>query len=162
MRMDFDFAGHAGWAAVRKRFSLRLPENWAFELRLRGETGPQTLEFKLSDESGQNVWWSVRRDFEFPSEWATVRIPKRKVSFAWGPAGGGEIRQIGFVEIAVTAASGGRGRVWLDELTFEELPRQSGIAPRVAASASSEQPGFPAAAAVDGNAATLWRSAPGE
>ena len=27
LRMDFDFNGHAGWAAARKAFPVRLPEN---------------------------------------------------------------------------------------------------------------------------------------
>ena len=87
LRMDFDFGGRAGWAAVRKPLALRLPENWAIDLRLKGETPPQTLEFKLLDRSGKNVWWSVRRPYEFPKEWTTLRIRKRQVSFAWGPAG---------------------------------------------------------------------------
>ena len=162
LRLDFDFAGHAGWAAVRKAFPMRLPENWAFRLRLRGETAPQTLEFKLLDARGENVWWSVRRAYEFPRNEATLTFRRRQVSFAWGPAGGGDLRELGFVEIAITAEAGGRGTVWLEELDFEELPAEptGPFAPR--ASASSESPGFPAAAAVDGDPKTFWRSGPAE
>ena len=86
LRMDFDFGGRAGWAAVRRPLPMRLPENWVIDLRLKGDTLPQTLEFKLLDASGENVWWSVRRPYEFPRDWTTLRIRKRQVSFAWGPA----------------------------------------------------------------------------
>lgn len=129
LRLDFDFQGHAGWAAARKAFPRRLPENWAFTLRLNGEAPPETLEFKLVDPTGKNVWWSVRRDFEFPRDWKTLRIRKRQVSFAWGPARGGEIRELGSVEITVTAGSGGKGFLAIDEFALEELPPQEGPLP---------------------------------
>ncbi|PYQ37174.1 MAG: hypothetical protein DMF55_02035 [Acidobacteria bacterium] len=164
LRMDFDFSGHAGWAAVRKAFPVRLPENWVMDLRLKGDTPPQTLEFKLLDASGENVWWSVRRPYEFPREWTTVRIRKRQVSFAWGPAGGGELRDLGFLEVTVTAAAGGKGTVWLDNLTLEELPPATAKPPPATAIASSAAPGSASGLALDGNPATAWRSAggPGE
>ena len=139
LRMDYDFRGHGGWAAARKDFPRALPENWAIRLRLRGEGPPQTLEFKLLDPSGKNVWWSVRRDFAFPSDWTTLTIRKRQVTFAWGPAGGGVLTDLGAIEITVTAASGGRGRVWIDELALDILP----------------PPGAPPAPLGE------WRSAPG-
>jgi hypothetical protein len=158
LRMDFDFGGHAGWAAVRKAFPIRLPENWAIDLRLKGETLPQTLEFKLLDRSGQNVWWSVRRPYEFPQEWTTLRIRKRQVSFAWGPAGSGEIRDLGFIEITVTAATGGKGTVWLDELALEELPAAPAKPPIPIVHASSSVPGSEPERALDRNPGTSWRS----
>ena len=161
LRMDFDFSGHAGWAAVRKAFPVRLPENWVMDLRLKGDTPPQTLEFKLLDASGENVWWSVRRPYEFPREWTTVRIRKRQVSFAWGPAGGGELRDLGFLEVTVTAAAGGKGTVWLDNLTLEELPPATAKPPPATAIASSAAPGSASGLALDGNPATAWRSAAG-
>ena len=129
LRMDFDFGGHAGWAAARKAFPRRMPPNWAFTLRLKGEAPPETLEFKLLDPTGENVWWSVRRGFEFPGDWKTLRIKKRQVAFAWGPARGGEIKDLGFVEITVTAGQGGKGRVEIDELALEELPLEEGPLP---------------------------------
>jgi hypothetical protein len=158
LRMDFDFGGRAGWAAVRKAFPIRLPENWAIDLRLRGETPPQTLEFKLLDRSGKNVWWSVRRPYEFPRQWTALRIRKRQVSFAWGPAGGGELRDVGFLEITVTAATGGKGTVWLDELALEELPPPTEKPPVPVASASSAEGGAEPERAVDGDRKTAWRA----
>jgi len=122
LRLDFDFQGRAGWAAARKAFPRRLPENWAFEVRIRGEAPIETLEFKLIDPSGENVWWSVRRGFEFPREWTTLTIPKRRVAFAWGPVRAGGVRELGSIEITVTAEAGGRGSVWIDQLSLRTLP----------------------------------------
>ena len=45
LRMDFDFRGHAGWAAARKTFPRTLPENWAIAFAIRGEAPVETLEF---------------------------------------------------------------------------------------------------------------------
>ena len=129
LRMDFDFGGHAGWAAARKAFPRRMPGNWAFTLRLKGDAPPETLEFKLVDPTGENVWWSVRRGFDFPGDWKTLRFKKRQVAFAWGPARGGDIKDLGSVEITVTAGQGGKGSVLIDELAFEELPVDAGPLP---------------------------------
>jgi hypothetical protein len=158
--MDFDFGGHAGWAAARKAFSPNLPPNWAINLRLKGETAPQTLEFKLLDRSGQNVWWSVRRSYDFPRDWTTLRISKRQVSFAWGPAAGGEISDLGFIEITVTAASGGKGSVWLDQLELVQLAPATKGPLSATATARSSAPGAGPEKAVDGDPATSWQSAP--
>jgi hypothetical protein len=160
LRLDFDFSGRAGWAAVRKAFSRPLPPNWALELRLKGDAPSETLEVKLLDDSGQNVWWSVRRDFTFPRTWTTLRIRKRQISFAWGPAGGGSIERLGFLEIAITAGAGGRGTVWIDGLVLEELPLDS-APPAPLLRASSSVPGSGPDRALDGDPGTGWRSAPG-
>ena len=98
LRLDFDFRGHAGWAAARKAFPRTLPENWAIGFTLRGDAPVETLELKLLDRTGENVWWSVRRDFAFPREWTTLRYRSGR-SPAWGPAHGSELRDLGFVEI---------------------------------------------------------------
>ncbi|HEX4439635.1 MAG TPA: discoidin domain-containing protein [Thermoanaerobaculia bacterium] len=130
LRVDFDFRGRAGWAASRKRFPAALPENWSFAVRLRGEASPQTLEFKLLDASGENVWWSVKRNLALPREWTTLRYPKRRVEFAWGPGDrNAPLRQLGFVEITVTAASGGKGTLWIDRLELEALPPEGAPLP---------------------------------
>ncbi|HEU5250563.1 MAG TPA: discoidin domain-containing protein, partial [Thermoanaerobaculia bacterium] len=158
LRMDFDFAGHAGWAAVRRKLSLDLPANYEFTFRIRGEAMVNNLEFKLVDESGENVWWTNRRDFEFPRDWRKIAVKKRHLGFAWGPAGGGELRRAASLEITVTAGTGGKGSVWLDELTFEELPPARPYTRQPEALASSDRPEHHWSLAVDGDGATSWQS----
>jgi hypothetical protein len=122
LRLDFDFNGGAGYAVARRPLPLDLPVNWEISFRLRADAPVNNLEFKLIDPSGQNVWWMNRRGFEFPRDWRTLKIKKRQLEFAWGPAGGGDMKQVAALEIAITAGTGGKGSVWIDDLKFTELP----------------------------------------
>lgn len=122
LRLDFDFHGGAGYAVARKELPFKLPDNYEISFRLRGEAPVNNLEFKLIHPSGDNVWWVNRRNFEFPREWERVRIKKRHIQFAWGPLGGGEIHDVAALELAITAGTGGKGYILLDELTLTELP----------------------------------------
>jgi len=162
LRVDFDFQKGGGYAVLRRPLDLALPANYRFAVRVRGACAPQNFEFKLIDASGENVWWSNRRDFAFPREWQTVATRKRQIEFAWGPAGGGDMARVAAIEFAITAGSGGTGTVWLDELTFEELPPPSAAPPAITARASFSPPAHPAARAVDGDRASAWRAEAGE
>ncbi|HKQ56559.1 MAG TPA: discoidin domain-containing protein [Candidatus Eisenbacteria bacterium] len=156
LRMDVHFTRGTGYAVARRAVSLDLPADYVFRFRMRGNIPTNALEFKLVDSTGNNVWWYVRRDLEFPREWRTISTRKRQIRFAWGPAGGGEIRHVAAIEIAVTAGEGGAGSVWLDDFTLEPLAADSTMPP-VVARASSEAPGKSAARAVDGDRGTEWR-----
>ncbi len=158
MRLDVHFVTGGGYAVARRAVSLDLPANYRFRLHVRGDIGPEDLEFKLIDSTGANVWWCNRRNFVFPREWTELVTRKRDISFAWGPAGGGEPRHIAAIEFAVTAGSGGQGSVWLDDLVLEELPVPPAVPPRPVASASSGA----ARPAVDGVARTAWTTARGD
>jgi len=159
MRLDFDFHGRGGWAAIQKPGDLELAENYEFTFRIRGEAPSETLAFKLVDRSGENVWWSVRRDFDFPREWQTIRIKKRQISFAWGPAGGGDLRRAAAIEIAITAGSGGRGSVWISDLALTELPPEHPYAGTPIVTASSSLPNRSPEQAITG-AGGGWHSDP--
>jgi hypothetical protein len=157
--LDFDFGGRGGWAAARHPVDLVLPASYEIRFTLRGEGTANHLELKLVDPSGDNVWWHVERDLEWPAEWMPVRIPQRRISFAWGPLGGGEPGRLGAIEIAVTAGGGGRGSIAIADLAVvpvEPLRPPDGP-PR--ASATSDAPGHAAAAALDGDRGTAWRPA---
>jgi len=158
MRMDFDFRGHGGWAAARRKVDIDLPDNYRFAFRLRGETPPNTLEIKFIDPSGENVWWVRRVAWEFPRDWAEVIADKRNIEFAWGPSSNHVLTKIGAIEVTVTAATGGKGSVWLDRISFDELPVDTSM-PLI--TASSSQPGQMADRAMDGRVDTSWRSAEG-
>jgi len=158
MRMDFDFRGHGGWAAARRNVNLDLPANYRFAFRVRGETPPNTLEIKFIDPSGENVWWVRRVAWEFPRDWTEVVADKRNIEFAWGPSPNHVLTKIGAIEVTVTAASGGKGSVWLDRITFDDLPIDAST-PLVTASSSAE--GQTPDRAMDGRADTAWRSASG-
>ena len=121
LRVDYDFTSGSGYCIIRKQVGLDLDPNYRFTLRYTG-TGPRnTLEFKLVDGSGDNVWWAVERDYQFPREYETKSIRKRHVSFAWGPDNA-PLDRVHSIEIVVTASQGGTGSLYLDELGYERLP----------------------------------------
>ena len=159
MRLDFDFQGRGGYAVARKAFSFTVPANYEFSFRIRGEAQSNTLEFKLVDPSGDNVWWSNQPGFEFPRAWTEVVRKKRHIKFAWGPKGGGELTRVAAIEIAITAGTGGKGTVWIDELVLR--PREPDVpyalTPNV--SASVDVPGFEARRVLDADSTTSWWTA---
>ncbi|HYM81588.1 MAG TPA: discoidin domain-containing protein [Candidatus Limnocylindria bacterium] len=162
MRLDFKFVRGGGYAVVRRAVALDLPDNYRFRFQLRGQAPPNHVEFKLIDASGENVWWQNRRDVHFPKDWEPVSIKRRQIQFAWGPQGGGELRKVAAIELAITAGSGGEGTVWIDDLMLEPLPPVESTPLRPVARASSFRPRQEAALAIDGNASSFWLSARGD
>ncbi len=160
LRLDFDFERGSGFCVLRRTLSLELPQHYRFALTLRGDAPPNNLEFKLIDPTGQNVWWVNRRAFEIPRAWETLTQRARQFRFAWGPAGGAPLTRLGAIEIAVAAASGGRGHILFDQLLFERLPDPSGAAelPTVGFS-SARAAGAPAAAVLPESGLLDWHSA---
>jgi hypothetical protein len=157
MRLDYDFHGGAGYAIARKPLKLSLPDDYEFTFQLRGESPRNTLEFKLLDPSGESVWWLNQRNFEFPEAWKRMRIKKRHLEFAWGPSGGAPLKETSALEIVITASSGGKGSVFIDDLEFVERAARPAEFPQPVASASSTRK--PLALALDRQRATQWESA---
>jgi hypothetical protein len=157
LRLDFDFKGGGGFVVARKSFPRRMPSSWALELRVRGVAPANKLEIKLADPTNRNVWWWHRDAFEFPADWQPLRIRGSEFTFAWGPAGGGAMRELGAIEIAIAAGPGGAGTVCVADLRFEDLSLAG--PPRVRA--SSAAPGHGPERALDASPATSWRGATG-
>jgi hypothetical protein len=159
MRLDFRFVKGGGYAIAHRDLSLDLPSNYVFSFHVRGNCRPQTLEFKLIDSTGANVWWCNRRDFRFTPEGVDVRLRKRHIQFAWGPAGGGDLRRVAAIELAITAGSGGAGSAWIEDFRLEPLPPSPppGTRPPTPVPfASTSGVDCPPERAVDGNPATFW------
>ncbi len=159
MRLDFDFHGGGGFVVARKAFPRAMPASWALRMQVRGAAPANKLELKLADPSGRNVWWFHRDAFVFPAGWQPLRFRSREVEFAWGPAGGGAMRELGALEIAIAAGPGGKGSIWLADLRFEDLEPK---APPVVHASSALAEHAPATV-LDGSPRTSWRSeaAPG-
>jgi hypothetical protein len=156
--LDFDFHGVSGYAGIRRELAIDYPENYEFAFRVRGETPPNALQFKLGDASGDNVWWVNRPQFEVTREWRDVRYRKREVAFAWGPNEDRALRHSETIEFTLYAGSGGRGEVCFDSLDLHALRSPPAAFPALRASATSTRRDAPVANSVDGKAETAWRS----
>jgi len=161
LRLDFDFAGTAGYANASRALPLELPENYEISFWLRADAPVNDLQFKLVDEGGDNVWWFHRHNFEYPREWRQIRVKKRQIEFAWGPAADHELRRMARVELVVAAGrGGGAGTLYISDIEFRALAPDPVSWPPPSAVASSYLPGAEPPLAVDGNAATAWQSDP--
>jgi len=155
-KIDYEFSG-SGYCGIVKEIPVELPENYKFMFYIKANSPKNNLEFKLDDSTGDNVWWHVNRSYEFPANWKLLTIRKRDISFAWGPRGGGELKKFYKIEIIISAAAGGKGTVYLDDLSFTKLPPPvtKVITPEVKASSTLE--GKPSNL-FDNNFTTIWRS----
>jgi len=160
MRVDFDFHGHGGYAVIHRPLSMTLPPNYEFSFAIKGDAPTNTLEFKLIDSTGDNVWWSNNQNFQFPKDWQTITRKKRQISFAWGPTSDKDLKRFSAIEIAITAGSGGKGSIWLDDLAVTPLDPATRFYPAPGITASSEARGYDIGRATDADQTTAWRSAP--
>ncbi|MDP2369962.1 discoidin domain-containing protein [Rhodoferax sp.] len=175
--LDYDFNGVAGYAYARRALPLVFPDNYSFEIQVRGDAPSNKLEVKWVDASGDNVWWAQRRDFTPPANWETWRIKKRHIEMAWGPSQDSTLRQTASMELVVSSGKGGgRGSLCFDELRWSELPAAPVTVPLPSLTVSSTEPApvwqavqdvLLGAAwrqvplSVDGRTQTAWRSAEG-
>ncbi len=155
MRLDFDFGDGGGFVVARKTLAVTLPETWALGFQLRGHGPPNRLELKLADPSGRNVWWYRVEAFALPDAWTPMRVRSSQVEFAWGPAGGGALTELGAIEIALAAGPGGRGSLWIADLRLDDLT----VRMRPLVRASSALPGHAADGLFDAPPPSSWRSA---
>lgn len=159
-KLDYEFKG-AGYCGIVKDIPISLPDNYKFTFYLKANSPKNNLEFKLDDSTGDNVWWHVNRSYEFPVNWKLHTIRKRDLSFAWGPRGGGELKKLYKIEIIISAAAGGKGTVYLDDLSFTKLPPPETKVITPEAEASSTFRGNPSNL-FDNNFTTIWRSSKNE
>ncbi len=158
LRLDFAFRG-GGYAIARRTVALDLRGNYAFSFWIRGVTAPNTLEFKLIDASGENVWWYTERDRVFDGQWQKITMRRRQIAFAWGPKGGGALDHVAAIELVITAGSGGgKGTVWFDDLELAPLPEFTPYTLTPVVRAPADDPDHPPTALSDGDTATSWRS----
>lgn len=157
-RIDYDFTKGTGYGGIQKLFPLDLPENFEFTFWLKAESPSNNFEIKFIDSTGNNVWWVNNRHYSFPGEWKKIRIKKRHIGFAWGPAGGQDLTRIDRIEFTVASFMGGKGTLWIDDLRFEPLGPEVNTWPVPAVSASSSARRHHPDLIFDGNDQTYWQS----
>ncbi len=158
IRFDYDFTKGTGYGGIQKLFPIDLPDNYEFSFWVKAESPANNFEIKFIDGTGNNVWWVNNRNYDFPKEWKKIRIKKRHINFAWGPAVDQNLKRIDRIEFTVASYVGGKGTLWIDDLKFEPLPPESQSYPVPDVSASStlnnHSPGF----IIDHSNQTYWQS----
>lgn len=116
LRLDYDFRGSGGFVVARCAWRLRLPARYALRFRLRGRGAVNDLEVKLVDASNHNVWRRVLKAQRPSARGRRYQLASHELEYGWGPAGGGNLEELGAIEFALVAGEGGAGRLWLSEL----------------------------------------------
>lgn len=129
IRFDYDFTKGTGYGGIQKLFPINLPDNFEFTFYLKADSPANNFEIKFIDSSGNNVWWVNKRNYSFPKEWKKIRIKKRHISFAWGPLEDKSLNRIDRIEFTIASFVGGKGTIWIDDLKFEPLPKETDIYP---------------------------------
>lgn len=154
--LDYDFHEVSGHVGIRRPVQIEYPANYRFGFQLRGDSPGNDLQFKLIDDSGDNVWWVNRPGYSFPKQWTAVEYRKRHIDKAWGPSKDTTLTRSAAVEFTIYSKVGGRGTVCFDRLTLQGLPAQddSPLQPAVIAdTAPALQERM-----VDGKPDTFWIS----
>jgi len=125
--LAYDFNGVSGAASLRKTLPIDYPDGFALSFDVRGTMPPNTLQLKLIDDSGDNVWWFQQAHFAPENAWKAVEATSRQVEFAWGPVKDRTLRHTRDVEFVVYAEAqpgktANRGEVCFDNLRL--TPRQ--------------------------------------
>ena len=119
--LTYDFNGVSGAASIRKTLPIDYPDGFALSFDVRGKMPPNTLQMKLIDDSGDNVWWFQQPHFVPGPAWKTIEATSRQVEFAWGPVKDrtlGHTRDVEFVVYAEAQPpqTENRGEVCFDNL----------------------------------------------
>jgi hypothetical protein len=132
--LAYDFNGVSGAASIRKTLPIDFPEGFALSFDVRGNMLPNTLQLKLIDDSGDNVWWFQQPHFVPGDAWKTVEATSRQVEFAWGPAKDRTLRHTREVEFVVYAEAqapqaANRGEVCFDNLRLTPRKPEAVVVP---------------------------------
>lgn len=119
--LDYDFAGHSGFAVMRRVLPMAWPAHFELQLRLKGAGATNDVQIKLVDASGDNVWWVNRPNLALPAALTPMKFKQRHFSFAWGPGTDRTLKTTQFIEFVVAAGrDGGRGSLCVAQLTLAE------------------------------------------
>ncbi len=158
IRFDYDFTKGTGYGGIQKLFPVDLPDNYEFSFYFRADSPANNFEIKFIDSTGNNVWWVNNRNYDFPEEWKKIRIKKRHIQFAWGPAADQNLRRIDRIEFTIASFVGGKGTIWLDDLKFEPLLPETKVYPQPSLTASSSLKRHASCSMLDHSGETFWQS----
>lgn len=158
VKFEYDFTKGTGYGGIQKFFPIDLPDNFEFTFYIKAESPSNNFEIKFIDSTGSNVWWVNNRNYDFPKEWKKIRIKKRHINFAWGPTNDHSLKRIDRIEFTIASFVGGKGTVWIDDLTFEPLPPETNIYPRPLVTTKSQSFDLMPNNIIDGSTNTYWKS----
>lgn len=138
LRFDIEFPKGSGYGGVFRNFNIPLPANYEISFLMKATVPVNNFEIKVSsDSAGETIWWVNNKNYTYPSDWKRIVVKKRHLGFAWGPKPAPHPSTLLRLEIVVTAGTGGKGSVWIDDVTLTTLPLPPTVIPTPRVTASS-------------------------
>ncbi len=138
VRCDVMFPKGSGYGGVVRNFNASLPENYEISFLMKATVPVNNFEIKVSsDSAGENIWWVNNKNYTYPTDWKRIVVKKRHIGFAWGTHPAPQPAKLSRLEIVVTAGTGGKGSVWIDDVTLTTLPTIPAKIPQPVVTASS-------------------------
>jgi hypothetical protein len=155
LSMAWDYQHHSGYAGAARAQIIDWPENFELAIPLKGDVAGNVLELKFADASNDNVWWARAAHLSIPPEGRVLRVRRREVSFAWGPAKDHTLSHTVRLELVVTARSGASGSLEVGPIELIPKPVAPALPPMAQVRTESGVTGLP-----DGTGASLPVAAP--
>jgi hypothetical protein len=146
VKFDINFPKGSGYGGIVRNFNTALPENYELSFMMKATVPVNNFEVKVSsDSTGENIWWVNNKGYTYPTEWKKITIKKRHLSYAWGTKFAPYPSALSRLEIVVTAGTGGKGSVWIDNVQLTTIPPAPAVLPKpvVTASSSAAKNGAP-------------------
>lgn len=122
VQLAYDFGKVSGYAFIRRPVEISFPHNYELRFKVRGTGGRNDLQVKMTDASGDNVWWHVFPDFRPTEEWQEIVIGAGDIEFAWGPIADKTLRKAAAMEFVVARnRDGGAGTIVIDDVRLVPL-----------------------------------------
>lgn len=138
VKFDVNFPKGSGYGGIVRNFDLPLPENYEISFMMKATVPVNNFEVKVSGDSlGENIWWVNNKAFTYPTEWKRIVLKKRHLAYAWGTKFAPHAPKLARLEIVVTAGTGGKGSVWIDDVQLTSVPNAPSVIPQPAVTASS-------------------------
>ena len=138
IRFDVVFTKGSGYGGIFRNFNAPLPENYEISFMMKATVPVNNFEVKVSsDSAGKNIWWVNNKNYTYPADWKRIVVKKRHLNFAWGPNPTPHPSKLSRLELVVTAGTGGKGSVWIDDVTLTTLPTAPAKIPEPAVTVSS-------------------------
>ncbi|HET9599472.1 MAG TPA: discoidin domain-containing protein [Anaeromyxobacteraceae bacterium] len=118
--LEYDFHSVSGYAVLTHRLPVEWPPAFALQLRVKGSGPDNDFQVKVSDASGENVWWVNRPGFPLPRSPTDVTFRSRHFAFAWGPTADRTLRRTETLELVIAAGQGGRGTLCVSRVLVQE------------------------------------------
>lgn len=138
VKFDVNFPKGSGYGGIVRNFDTALPENYEISFLMKATVPVNNFEVKVSGDSlGENIWWVNNKGYTYPTEWKRIVLKKRHLVYAWGTKFAPHAPKLARLEIVVTAGTGGKGSVWIDDVQLAAVPVPPSVIPQPAVTSSS-------------------------